>query len=117
MENIDTTKVAPHNCICCGAEIHRLAPLSWFQEPQDGIFDVGVVTKVDTPFSSHFGGNSLILAICYKCLIEKTAQGVVSTSIGKRARFPDGWELFKRPVDEGQTGILRFFSEGEDIKK
>ncbi len=63
-----------YNCICCGDEITQLEDIPGVKD-WEGMWHNGIIEKVAAGYGSNVDGNMYVLAICDKCIAEKTDKG------------------------------------------
>ena len=74
-----TTKDIPFfQCIVCETKIERLMPnhINLDGDPVSECYNDGVVDRFHAGYGSCLDGNKHIVAICDKCLDEKTLKGI-----------------------------------------
>jgi hypothetical protein len=64
-------------CICCGIEIKPIL-VDYFDKPEEGMWERGVVTKLQMPFGSELDGNVYIIAICDTCIVNKLKENIIT---------------------------------------
>jgi hypothetical protein len=63
-----------HYCICCDAEIKKIAGFP-NDKPWEGMWNDGIVEKVAAGYGSLLDGNMYVLAICDDCVKYKHGLG------------------------------------------
>lgn len=66
-------------CVVCETdikEISEIEPSLKSCKPEQGMYSNGVVDKIAAGYGSLLDGNMHIIAICDKCLNEKTLKGI-----------------------------------------
>ena len=65
-----------HNCLVCNKQINKLDDLPKDQE-WEGVWQDGIVQKIDAGYGSCLDGDMFCLAICDDCVIEKYKEGKI----------------------------------------
>jgi len=65
-----------YQCVVCNIEIKQFDIAFNVSRPWEGCYSDGVVQEIHAGYGSKLDGNKHIIAICDKCLNEKTLAGI-----------------------------------------